>query len=269
MISGHVNLVRTCPDQTTKFPSSQGMIDRPTHLVNRDSNEGCTGVYDSEEQREDRPSLSSGPPQVTPGMDDKVSISQESTNDPPFTSKQSTGDGLFTLKRSTGDIPLSSTSQLTGDESSFASNTSIGDGPSVSTDGTHAENAAIHSPWDTQFQELTAHEQAMQKLYSKYGGECDERLSRASFGLCSRYLQNLCPACFGGTVFGKSEAQYVVPVTLDDRLTTYHLIGVVTSTLVSTEINITVMQSQVVIMPHSSIRISLFIKKMLTMQAIA
>jgi hypothetical protein len=126
------------------------MIDRPTHLVNRDSDEGCIDVHDREEQREDnqwsRPPLSAGPPQVTPGMDDKVSISQESTNDQLFTSEQYTGDGLFTFKRSTGNQLLSSTSQVTGDKSSVASNTSTGDTPSVSNDRKHTENAAIYSP---------------------------------------------------------------------------------------------------------------------------
>jgi hypothetical protein len=67
----------------------------------------------------------------------------------------------------------------------------------------------IQSPWDKPFEALTDYEQAMHKLYGKYGAECDERLQRPTFGLCSRYLQKLCPACFGGTVFGKSESQYI------------------------------------------------------------
>jgi hypothetical protein len=70
----------------------------------------------------------------------------------------------------------------------------------------------VASPWEQPFHALTDFEQAMHKLYGKYGAECDERLRRPAFGLCSRYLQNLCPACFGGTVFGKSEARYITLV---------------------------------------------------------
>jgi hypothetical protein len=70
----------------------------------------------------------------------------------------------------------------------------------------------VASPWEEPFHALTDFEQAMHKLYRKYGTECDERLWRPAFGLCSRYLQNLCPACFGGTVFGKSEVRYITLV---------------------------------------------------------
>jgi hypothetical protein len=68
---------------------------------------------------------------------------------------------------------------------------------------------SIPSPWEKPFRALTDFEQAMHKLYGKYGAECDERLQRPTFGLCSRYLQKLCPACFGGTVFGKDETRYI------------------------------------------------------------
>jgi hypothetical protein len=83
--------------------------------------------------------------------------------------------------------------------------------PTDGSQGSHSTSDRT-APWEASFQALTAHEQAMHKLYSKYGTECDDRLQRPSFGLCSRYLQNLCPACFGGTIFGKTEVQYVVQV---------------------------------------------------------
>jgi hypothetical protein len=71
---------------------------------------------------------------------------------------------------------------------------------------------SIPSPWEKPFRALTDFEQAMHKLYGKYGAECDERLQRPTFGVCSRYLQKLCPACFGGTVFGKDETRYITLV---------------------------------------------------------
>jgi hypothetical protein len=48
------------------------------------------------------------------------------------------------------------------------------------------------------------------KVYAKYRAESNVLLQNESTYLASRYLQSRCPACFGGTVWGKTEAQYVI-----------------------------------------------------------
>jgi hypothetical protein len=175
MINGHNQAAIPAP--------LEGAIDGPSTVANNDHNEDDTGAQDSKVLGQDN-QCSHLPPSSIP-MHERIE------GDELCVSDSSVGSGLSISDNSTGGRPSLS-------ESVFDR------GP---TGEKPANDATVHNPWDPGFQGLTAYEQAVQRLYSKFGAECDERLQRPSFGLCSRYLQNLCPACFGGTTFGKTEAQ--------------------------------------------------------------
>ena len=127
-------------DQATIAPPSERAIDGPSTVANNELNEDCTGAQASEVPQEDNLCSRSTPPSSMP-------MQENTERDEPCVSGGLTGSGPF-----------------------------ISDNVS---DGCHAggkpvNDATIYSPWDSGFQGLTAYDQAMQKLYTKYGAECDE-----------------------------------------------------------------------------------------------
>jgi hypothetical protein len=47
-------------------------------------------------------------------------------------------------------------------------------------------------------------------VYTKYSGQYNVTLPSQNGLLASRYLQSRCPACFGGTVWGRTQAEWVL-----------------------------------------------------------